>query len=85
MVIPTTGLLPLRSDRVEGAFLLTCENPSPSVVSDWKVSPRNRKVVGSTPTSGSPKPQVRGLNVVSITMTRSSGLLFVLVSALQEE
>jgi hypothetical protein len=53
MVIQTTRLHPPRSDQTERAPILTCGNPSLSFVSDCEIPPRNRKVVGSNPTSGS--------------------------------
>jgi hypothetical protein len=61
MVIPTIQLLPSQSDGTEVASILTSQNPSPSDRFDCKVPPRNRKVVGSNPTSGSTTPQVRGM------------------------
>jgi hypothetical protein len=55
MVIPTIGLLPSGSDQIDAASHVSRDDPTPPDVSDCKIPPRNRKVVGSTPTSGSPK------------------------------
>ena len=43
MIIQTTRLHPSRSDQIEGAPILTSENPSPSDAFDWEVPPRNRR------------------------------------------
>jgi hypothetical protein len=46
LVIPTIRLDPPRSDQIESASILACENPSRSDVSDCYIPPRNRKVEG---------------------------------------
>jgi hypothetical protein len=61
MVIQTIELHPTGPDQIDAASHVSRDDPTPSDASDWKLPPRNRKVVGSNPTSGSEKPQVRSL------------------------
>jgi hypothetical protein len=61
MIIQTTEQPPPGPGQIEGAPITTRQFPSGSVQFDAQHLPRNRKVVGSNPTSGSEKPQVRGL------------------------
>jgi hypothetical protein len=61
MIIQTTELDPSRSDQIDAAPNMSRPDPSDSVQIDAEHLSRNRKVVGSNPTSGSEKPQVRGL------------------------
>jgi hypothetical protein len=53
MVIQTIEPYPAGSDQIDAVSHVSRDDPSPSDVSDCEVPPRNRKVVGSNPTSGS--------------------------------
>ncbi|HEX5879991.1 MAG TPA: hypothetical protein VF468_17000 [Actinomycetota bacterium] len=59
MIIQTIGLDPFRAVWTESASNLSSLDPSGAVQIDAEHPSRNRKVVGSNPTSGS-KQQVRG-------------------------
>jgi hypothetical protein len=61
LIIQTTGLPPSGSDQIDAAPNVSRADPSGCVQIDAEHSPRNRKVVGSNPTSGSTSSQVRGL------------------------
>jgi hypothetical protein len=61
LIIPTIRLPPSGPNQIESAPSVSRQFPSGSVQSDDERLPRNRKVVGSTPTSGSTSPQVRAL------------------------
>jgi hypothetical protein len=58
MIIQTTDLHPSGSDQMDAAANVSRHDPTSAVQFDAKHLARNRKVVGSNPTSGS-KPQVR--------------------------
>jgi hypothetical protein len=58
MIIQTTELHPSGSDQIDAAPNVSREDPTASVQSDAEHLSRNRKVVGSNPTSGSTFPQV---------------------------
>jgi hypothetical protein len=53
LIIPTIRLRPSGPDQIDAAPIMSRQFPSRSVQSDAKHLPRNRKVVGSNPTSGS--------------------------------
>jgi hypothetical protein len=67
MVIQTTGLHPSGSDQIDAATNVSREDATGSVQLDAEHLSRNRKVVGSNPTSGSTTPQVRGYVAASFT------------------
>jgi hypothetical protein len=60
LIIQTTRLHPSGPDQIDAAPNLSSGDPSDSVQIDAERLPRNRKVVGSNPTSGSTSPQARG-------------------------
>lgn len=66
LIIPSIRLTPSGSDQAEAVFNVSRRFPPGSVQSDDERLSRNRKVVGSTPTSGSTKLQVRGGMIASI-------------------
>ena len=66
MIIPTTGLLASGSGQVGSAPDVSRPFPSGPVQSDGDHCLVIEKVVGSTPTSGSTTPQVRGSVSASI-------------------
>ena len=53
MVIQSTRVVPSGPDQTDAASNVSRENPTGAVRFDWKHLARNRKVVGSNPTSGS--------------------------------
>ena len=53
MVIQSTRVVPSGPDQTDAASNVSRENPTGPVRLDWKHLPRNRKVEGSTPSSGS--------------------------------
>jgi hypothetical protein len=71
LIIPSIRLLPTRSGQMEPAPNVSRQFPSGPVQSDGEHLSRNRKVVGSTPTSGSENPQVSGLTG-EVSVTRRS-------------
>jgi hypothetical protein len=59
MVIQSTRLLPSGPDQADAAPNVSRENPTGAVRLYWKHLARDRKVVGSNPTSGSKTPGQR--------------------------
>jgi hypothetical protein len=61
LIIQTIRLHPSGPDQIDAASNVSREDPSDSVQIDAEHLSRNRKVVGSNPTSGSTSVQVRSL------------------------